>query len=403
MAELILPCIIEAYLQLGAQTADGAKELTDGQQLSYSSAAPCASIFVQTSPYQGYGYVQCSVTPIGLEQLVGKTVTSLKLKLFLTYGRNTTGVFGVGDASSRVLPIKFSQMPAPLATFSSVSDGATIIVDLPPQLKQKYVLWVTNPSFVQIQSIYNFPTNDYFSGQEAQLVVQYQDAGGGGGGSVGGSLLDMAKAWTLNDDGEQVQKPNSLTVSLLSGPGGTEVTERVAATFTLSGATATLAAPITFAAATSAYTVGAVAVWSDAGIKVAEVPCTQVQVRQGDQPKLSQLSITLTALSVADKVMQCVFGSTPVGQNFPDISSATRYRKLLLRGDLGMLLPGNMQSTFLNAANTTQMQSDQMPGSLVVRRYELKDSFDNLLYSKDVNIPVASGYRVVVSVGGLHA
>lgn len=345
------------------------------------------------------------VTVIGAETLAGKTITKVTLRITAHAASgwvNSTGTFGVYDGGSVPTSVTYSSvlMMNPIVTFGGeLQAGGTKSVELGTALKGSYVIAITNPTF-PLSTENMFATDQYMTAAQVLVDVEYTEGGGGGG--VGGDLITMAKAWTLNDDGESVATPGQLSVSLLS-PSGSEVTGRVPVTFTVSGNTASLAAAVTFPAASSAYTVGKVAVWSEAGVKVAEVVCPQLGVQVGDAPKLEQLNITLTALSVANKVLRVAFLGEPLSAHFPDIESPTRTRKVRFRGDLGVALPGDAETTFLNAANVTQATSGTASSLFTIRQYEILDSFGGQLYSKPWTVTLQAGAKVVVPAGGLHA
>lgn len=346
------------------------------------------------------------VVVVGAETLAGKTITKVTLRVTAhsSWGwTNSTGIFGVYDGGSVPPSVTYSNvlMMNPIVTFGGeIQAGGTRSIELGTALRSSYVIAITNPTF-PLSTESAQPTDQYMTAAQVLVDVEYTE-GGGGGGSVSGDLITMAKAWTLNDDGESVATPGQLSVSLLS-PSGSEVTGRVPATFTVSGNTATLAAAVTFPEASSAYTVGKVAVWSETGVKVAEVACPQVEVQVGDAPKLEQLNITLTALSVANKVLRVVFLGEPLSTHFPDIESPTRTRKVRFRGDLGLALPGDAETTFLNAANVSQAASGTATSLFTIRQYEILDSFGGQLYSKPWTVTLQAGAKVVIPAGGLHA
>ena len=336
-----------------------------------------------------------SFVQFDLSQLAGKQVTSCRFR--------ASNVLQVQDFTQK--PVRVSRHSGPISwvdprtvssSIGTVSLGSPVL-NVPLPVPSLLLITLENPAF---------PVGPPSEGDgtvffEAWLDVEYVE---GGGGSVGGSLLDIAKAWTLNDDGESVQAPSSVSVSLLDA-GNAEKTPRQTCTFSLSGNTATLQGQVTFPAATSDYTATAVAIWDNLGRKLVQAQISPVTVRAQDVPKLSSMTVSLTALSVGSKVLQCVFGGVPVQTNFPDINYQTRTRKLKFRTDFGIEPVSPASLVFMNAANVAQgaTSANAAPETIPLKTVELLDAVNNSLWSKGILLSLQPGAKVVVPVGGLHA
>jgi hypothetical protein len=149
-------------------------------------------------------------------------------------------------------------------------------------------------------------------------------------------ITEYAVNWSLNEGGD-VQPPTGIGLVLANS--GANVAGPVPASFVVNGNTASLASPVRFPAASSAYSFNTVRVVDSSNNVLGFAMVSAQAVNVGDEPVVNALTITLNAAgsnTVANKTLRCIFAGASPAVEFPDVADSPRDLNVRAVGEMGI-------------------------------------------------------------------